>query len=102
MEQLLAWHQLVLVFAMSNILESLAMTVLPIITEIQFPVLAQVCLNHFFSFSFETILLFLYFKFVLLAGFTTKNLVTLFIVQSHHLLRPKPNVNLWILNYLNP
>jgi len=81
MEQLLAWHQLVLVFAMSNILESLAMTVLPIITEIQFPVLAQ---------------------FVLLAGFTTKNLVTLFIVQSYHLLRPKPNVNLWILNYLNP
>ena len=101
MEQMLAWHPLVLVFAMSNILETLATTVLPITTEIQFPVLAQVCMSiTLFTWSFET---FLYtFKFVLLVGFTSKNLVTLYMEKSYHLLKLKPNANLWILNYLNP
>lgn len=73
MEQMLAWHPLVLVFATSNILETLAMTVLPITTEIQSPILAQ---------------------FALLAGFTSKNLVTLYMEKSYHLLKLKPNANL--------
>ena len=36
----------------------------------------------------------LLFKFVLLAGFTSKNLVTLYMEKSYHLLKLKPNVNL--------
>ena len=92
MEQMLAWHPLVLVFAMSNILETLATTVLPITTEIQSPILAQVCpslclLGHLKQ-CFYT------FKFALLAGFTSKNLVTLYMEKSYHLLKLKPNANL--------
>ena len=92
MEQMLAWHPLVLVFAMSNILETLATTVLPITTEIQFPVLVQVslslCLLGHLKQCFYT------FKFALLAGFTSKNLVTLYMEKSYHLLKLKPNANL--------
>ena len=92
MEQMLAWHPLVLVFAMSNILETLATTVPPITTEIQFPVLVQVslslCLLGHLKQRFYT------FKFVLLAGFTSKNLVTLYMEKSYHLLKLKPNANL--------
>ena len=89
---MLAWHPLVLVFAMSNILETLATTVPPITTEIQFPVLVQVslslCLLGHLKQCFYT------FKFVLLAGFTSKNLVTLYMEKSYHLLKLKPNANL--------